>query len=254
MKFSLNLNKIALLRNARGENNPSLEEYANHAIDLGVDGLTLHPRPDHRHATSEDVISLSKICYERDVEFNIEGNPFSEPADPFQGYVNLVNRCQPDQATLVPDLPNQITSDHGWESGYHDDDLINVIRNLNNLCKNTSISLFVDNLKNNNPNLEAIDYALKVGANTIEIHTGTFSKLIDLSDYSIKPKLEELIHTAKDKNLMVNAGHDLNLINLPHLVKIGGVNEVSIGHAIVVDALNYGFEDTIKKYIEVIKG
>ena len=254
MKFSLNLNKIALLRNARGENNPSLEDYANYAIDLGVDGLTLHPRPDHRHATSEDVISLSKICKERDVEFNIEGNPFSEPSDPFQGYVNLVNTCQPDQATLVPDLPNQITSDHGWESGDHDDDLINVISNLNDLCKNTSISLFVDNLKNNNTNLDAIDYALKVGANTIEIHTGEFSKLIDLNDLTINTKLEELIYTAKDKNLMVNAGHDLNLINLPHLVKIGGVNEVSIGHAIVVDALNYGFEDTIKKYIEVIKG
>ena len=254
MKFSLNLNKIALLRNARGENNPSLEDYANHAIDLGVDGLTLHPRPDHRHATSEDVISLSKICKKRDVEFNIEGNPFSEPSDPFQGYVNLVNTCQPDQATLVPDLPNQITSDHGWESGDHDDDLINVISNLNHLCKNTSISLFVDNLKNNNTNLDAIDYALKVGANTIEIHTGEFSKLIDLNDLTINTKLEELIYTAKDKNLMVNAGHDLNLINLPHLVKIGGVNEVSIGHAIVVDALNYGFEDTIKRYIEVIKG
>ena len=254
MKFSLNLNKIALLRNARGENNPSLEDYANQAIDLGVDGLTLHPRPDHRHATSEDVISLSKICKERDVEFNIEGNPFSEPAAPFQGYVNLVNTCQPDQATLVPDLPNQITSDHGWESGDHDNDLINVISNLNDLCKNTSISLFVDNLKNNNTNLDAIDYALRVGANTIEIHTGEFSKLIDLNDLTINTKLEELIYTAKDKNLMVNAGHDLNLINLPHLVKIGGVNEVSIGHAIVVDALNYGFEDTIKRYIEVIKG
>ena len=254
MKFSLNLNKIALLRNARGENNPSLEDYANQAINLGVDGLTLHPRPDHRHATSKDVISLSKICKERDVEFNIEGNPFSEPSDPFQGYVNLVNTCQPDQATLVPDLPNQITSDHGWESGDHDDDLINVISNLNHLCKNTSISLFVDNLKNNDVNLDAIDYALKVGANTIEIHTGEFSKLIDLNDLTINTKLEELIYTAKDKNLMVNAGHDLNLINLPHLVKIGGVNEVSIGHAIVVDALNYGFEDTIKRYIEVIKG
>ena len=254
MKFSLNLNKIALLRNARGENNPSLEDYANQAIDLGVDGLTLHPRPDHRHATSEDVISLNKICKERDVEFNIEGNPFSLPADPFQGYINLVNVCQPDQATLVPDLPNQITSDHGWESGDHDDDLINVICNLNNLCKNTSISLFVDNLKNNNTNLDAIDYALKVGANTIEIHTGEFSKLIDLNNLAINAKLEELIYAAKDKNLMVNAGHDLNLINLPHLVKIGGVNEVSIGHAIVVDALNYGFEDTIKRYIEVIKG
>ena len=254
MKFSLNLNKIALLRNARGENNPSLEDYANQAIDLGVDGLTLHPRPDHRHATSKDVISLNKICKERDVEFNIEGNPFSEPEDPFQGYVNLVNTCQPDQATLVPDLPNQITSDHGWESGNHDYELTNVINNLNDLCKNTSISLFVDNLKNNNANLDAIDYALKVGANTIEIHTGEFSKLIDLNDLAINTKLEELIYTAKDKNLMVNAGHDLNLINLPHLVKIGGVNEVSIGHAIVVDALNYGFEDTIKRYIEVIKG
>ena len=254
MKFSLNLNKIALLRNARGENNPSLEDYANQAIDLGVDGLTLHPRPDHRHATSEDVISLNKICKERDVEFNIEGNPFSLPADPFQGYINLVNVCQPDQATLVPDLPNQITSDHGWESGDHDVDLINVISNLNELCKNTSISLFVDNLKNNNTNLDAIDYALKVGANTIEIHTGEFSKLIDLNDLTINTKLEELICSAKDKNLMVNAGHDLNLINLPHLVKIGGVNEVSIGHAIVVDALNYGFEDTIKRYIEVMKG
>ena len=254
MKFSLNLNKIALLRNARGENNPSLEDYANQAIDLGVDGLTLHPRPDHRHATSEDVISLNKICKERDVEFNIEGNPFSEPADPFLGYVNLVNVCQPDQATLVPDLPNQITSDHGWESGDHDSDLVNVISNLNDLCENTSISLFVDNLKNNNPNLEAIDYALEVGASTIEIHTGEFSKLIDLNDLTIKAKLEELIYRAKDKNLMVNAGHDLNLINLPYLVKIGGVNEVSIGHAIIVDALIYGFEDTIKRYIEVIKG
>ena len=171
MKFSLNLNKIALLRNARGENNPSLEDYANQAIDYGVDGLTLHPRPDHRHATSEDVISLGKICKERDVEFNIEGNPFSEPEDPFQGYVNLVNICQPDQATLVPDLPNQITSDHGWESGDHDDDLINVIGNLNDLCKNTSISLFVDNLKSNNTNLDAIDYAIKVGANTCLLYT-----------------------------------------------------------------------------------
>ncbi|NCX10875.1 MAG: pyridoxine 5'-phosphate synthase [Proteobacteria bacterium] len=254
MKFSLNLNKIALLRNARGENYPSLEEYANKAIELGVDGLTLHPRPDHRHATSDDVISLAKITRDRGVEFNIEGNPFSEPSESFKGYVNLVNKCQPDQATLVPDLPNQITSDHGWESGDHDDDLIKLINNLNNLCQNTSISLFVDNLKNKDTNIDAIDYALKVNANTIEIHTGEFSKLIDKKDFTINAKLEELIYTAKEKNLMVNAGHDLNLSNLPHLVKIGGVNEVSIGHAIIVDALNYGFEDTIKRYIEVIKG
>jgi pyridoxine 5-phosphate synthase len=185
--------------------------------------------------------------------FNIEGNPFSEPSEPFQGYVNLVDICQPDQATLVPDLPNQITSDHGWESGDHDDDLSNVIANINNLCKKTSISLFVDNLKNKNTNLDSIDYALKVKANTIEIHTGEFSKQIDNHDFEINDHLKELIYKAKDKNLLVNAGHDLNLINLPHLVKIGGVNEVSIGHAIVVDALNYGFEDTIKRYIELLR-
>ena len=254
MKFSLNLNKIALLRNARGENNPSLEDYAHKAIDIGVDGLTLHPRPDHRHATSNDVISLGRICKDRGVEFNIEGNPFSEPLEPFQGYVNLVDICQPDQATLVPDLPNQITSDHGWESGDHDDDLSNVIANINNLCKKTSISLFVDSLINQNTNLDSIDYALKVKANSIEIHTGEFSKQIDNLNFIINDHLKELIYKAKDKNLLVNAGHDLNLINLPHLVKIGGINEVSIGHAIVVDALNYGFEDTIKRYIEVIKG
>jgi pyridoxine 5-phosphate synthase len=188
------------------------------------------------------------------VEFNIEGNPFSEPLEPFKGYVNLVDICQPDQATLVPDLPNQITSDHGWESGDHDDDLSNVIANINNLCKKTSISLFVDSLINQNTNLDSIDYALKVKANTIEIHTGEFSKQIDNLNFIINDHLKELIYKAKDKNLLVNAGHDLNLINLPHLVKIGGINEVSIGHAIVVDALNYGFEDTIKRYIEVIKG
>ena len=147
MKFSLNLNKIALLRNARGENNPSLEDYANYAIELGVDGLTLHPRPDHRHATSEDVISLSKICKERDVEFNIEGNPFSEPADSFQGYVNLVNTCQPDQATLVPDLPNQITSDHGWESGDHDDDLINVTKAIQSRQKKLNANAEKESIK-----------------------------------------------------------------------------------------------------------
>ena len=130
----------------------------------------------------------------------------------------------------------------------------NVIANINILCKKTSISLFVDNLKNQNTNLDSIDYALKVKANTIEIHTGEFSKQIDNHDFAINDHLKELIYKAKDKNLLVNAGHDLNLINLPHLAKIGGVNEVSIGHAIVVDALNYGFEDTIKRYIEVIKG
>ena len=190
MKFSLNLNKIALLRNARGENNPSLEGYANQAIDLGVDGLTLHPRPDHRHATSDDVISLNKICKERNVEFNIEGNPFSEPADPFQGYVNLVNACQPNQATLVPDLPNQITSDHGWLSGDHDDELSDVISKLKGVSPNSRISLFVDSLVEGLPNTAAVDYALGMGATSIEIHTGHYAEMED--DIFRKKELEKI--------------------------------------------------------------
>ena len=113
MKLSVNLNKIALLRNARGENYPELSYFANKAIDLGVTGLTLHPRPDHRHATSDDVIEISKICKERGVEFNIEGNPFSKPNNDFKGFCELVDIIKPDQVTLVPDEINQITSDHG---------------------------------------------------------------------------------------------------------------------------------------------
>ena len=113
MNLSLNLNKIALLRNARGDNYPDLEEYALRAIELGIDGLTLHPRPDQRHATCEDVLTISNICKEKSVEFNIEGNPFSKATDNYDGFVELVKLSSPDQVTLVPDDPDQITSDHG---------------------------------------------------------------------------------------------------------------------------------------------
>ena len=154
----------------------------------------------------------------------------------------------------MPDLPNQITSDHGWESGDHDNLLREVIVKLKKASVKSRISLFVDNIKDNQPNYSSIDYAIKVGANGIEIHTGLFSKLIEEGDMSIIAHLENLIIKANDMNIFVNAGHDLNLQNLPELVRIGGINEVSIGHAIVIDALNYGFDDTIKRYIDVIKG
>ena len=253
MKLSVNLNKIALLRNARGEGNPSVEDYANKSLDLGADGLTLHPRPDHRHATSDDVISIANLCKKRNVEFNIEGNPFSEPSGEFKGFVNLVKQSQPDQITLVPDLPNQITSDHGWVSGYHDDDLSQGIQTLKEVSSHSRISLFVDSLEGNKPNYQSIDYALQLGAGGIEIHTGLFSKLIEQENFIIITHLKALITKANESNLFVNAGHDLNLKNLSKLAQIGGVNEVSIGHAIIVDALNYGFEDTIKRYINIIR-
>ena len=253
MKFSLNLNKIALLRNARGENNPSLEEFAILAINLGVDGLTLHPRPDHRHATSDDVISLASLAKSRNIDFNLEGNPFSEGFKKFMGFNNLVEVCQPEQITLVPDMPDQITSDHGWESGDHDQKLRDSVKLLKSLSSHSQISLFVDQLKGNKANIDIIDYAQDMGVDGIEIHTGQFSKCIETGDLSIISSLSELISKANSTDLFVNAGHDLNLMNLPELIKIGGVNEVSIGHAVIVDALKNGFEDTIKSYINTIK-
>ena len=246
MKLSVNLNKIALLRNARGENYPNIEYFANKAIALGVDGLTLHPRPDHRHATSNDVINLSKLTKEKGVEFNIEGNPFSKPKNDFLGFCELVEIIKPDQITLVPDSIDQITSDHGWSSGKHDDDLINVINKLKEYSNSAPISLFIDSI-------EGVEYAYEMGATLIEIHTGEFSKAIETKNIKAVDDIEEIVKLASKLNLSVNAGHDLNLNNLSYLVDIGNINEVSIGHAIIVDSLHYGFEETIKKYLDIIR-
>lgn len=246
MKLSVNLNKIALLRNARGENYPNIEYFAKKAIGLGVDGLTLHPRPDHRHATSNDVIRLSKLTKEKGVEFNIEGNPFSKPKNDFLGFCELVEIIKPDQITLVPDSIDQITSDHGWSSGKHDDDLKIVINKLKEYSNDASISLFIDSI-------EGVEYAYEMGATLIEIHTGEFSKAIETKNIKAVDDIVEIVKIASKLNLSVNAGHDLNLNNLSYLVDIGNINEVSIGHAIIVDSLHYGFEETIKKYLDIIR-
>ena len=130
MKLSVNLNKIALLRNSRGNDSPSLQDYANIAIKLGVDGLTLHPRPDHRHATSNDAKEISKICKDNNLEFNLEGNPFSLPENDFLGFKELCNITCPNQITLVPDTLDQVTSDHGWQPGYLDDRLYEFLKDI----------------------------------------------------------------------------------------------------------------------------
>ena len=246
MKLSVNLNKIALLRNARGENYPDLEYFANKSIDLGVDGLTLHPRPDHRHATSMDVINLAKITKSRGVEFNIEGNPFSKAQNDFLGFCELVEIIDPDQITLVPDSIDQITSDHGWMSGSHDIDLKNVIKFLRDKTTDSKVSLFIDDII-------GVDYASEMNADIIEIHTGKFSKDIKKNDKTVIDEIKNIVNHAKDNNLLINAGHDLNLNNLNYLVEIGNINEVSIGHAIIIDSLHYGFEETILRYLNIIR-
>ena len=246
MKLSVNLNKIALLRNARGENYPDLNYFANKAIDLGVDGLTLHPRPDHRHATSKDVINLAKLSKERHVEFNIEGNPFSKPNGDFLGFIELVEIIKPNQVTLVPDEVNQITSDHGWSEGNHDDELIDAIAQIRNSSKDSKISLFIDDI-------EGVAYANRLNVELIEIHTGKFAKNISDGNELIVDEVENIVKTAQEMGILVNAGHDLNLENLKYLVMMDNINEVSIGHAIIVDSLHYGYENTLKKYLEIIR-
>lgn len=246
MKLSVNLNKVALLRNARGENYPDLKYFANKAIDIGIDGLTLHPRPDHRHATSRDVIELSELAKDRGVEFNLEGNPFSKPDNKFLGFCELVKMITPEQITLVPDTIDQITSDHGWMPGHHDDDLNIAIELLKESSNDSKISLFIDDIM-------GVEYASEMNVDSIEIHTGKFSNAINKGDISILSEVKRMIDRALKNNLLINAGHDLNLKNLHYLVEIGNINEVSIGHAIIIDSLNYGFENTISKYLEIIR-
>ena len=249
MKLSVNLNKIALIRNSRGSDNPSLMDYANKCIELGVDGLTLHPRPDHRHATSEDAINLSKLCKDHNIEFNLEGNPFSMPKGDFIGFQDLCAQAKPEQVTLVPDDLQQITSDHGWQPGFLDNKLRSFIGYLKDT--NARTSLFID------ANVGSVEYAEEIGFDRIEIYTGPFAHFLEDSDLvniqSCKNQISECIQKGNQSNLGINAGHDLNLDNLPHLIECGSVDEVSIGHAIITDALKFGFEDTIMKYITAVR-
>lgn len=245
-KLSVNLNKIALLRNARGSNYPSLKDFANRAIDCGVDGLTLHVRPDQRHATCKDAYTVSELCKSNNIEFNLEGNPFSLKKGNFEGFENLARNTNPEQVTLVPDEEKQITSNHGWKNGAHDEELTKIIERLKIQHR---VSIFID------PNIDCVDYATSMYSDAVEIYTGPYAKSFKAKEY--KNQIEDIKSVsqyAKSKGLLVNAGHDLNLENISKLVETNLIDEVSIGHAITVDSLNFGFETTLSKYIKLIKG
>ena len=203
-KLSVNVNKIAWLRNARGENRPNLLETSKILVDCGVDGLTVHPRPDLRHITPDDVYDLSNLCKNSNIEFNIEGNPYSEKAKDYPGFIQLVKEIEPDQCTLVPDAPDQLTSDHGWQiDGKDHNVLVNIIEELK--TDKTRVSLFVD------PDIKQIENIKSIGANRVELYTGPYASnpiLEVLSSY------ETSYNYAKSIGLDVNAGHDLDLENL----------------------------------------
>jgi len=237
-KLSVNLNKIALLRNQRDIGIPSVLESAKVVIDAGAYGVTVHPRPDERHIRYSDVYELADMVT---VEFNIEGNPF------LGRYMDVVGEVKPTQATLVPDAPGASTSDHGWDLAKDKGRLTPIVEKLKEA--GIRVSLFMD------PQIKGIEMAKELGADRIELYTEPYATAFRTGD-----KLDETLtrfargaKAAQDLGLGVNAGHDLNLENLGRFcAEVPGILEVSIGHALIADALEMGLYNTVKEYLKIL--
>jgi len=236
-KLSVNINKLATLRNSRGGNNPDIIKAAIDAQNFGADGITVHPRPDERHIRYQDVRDLKKIIT---TEFNIEGNSTE------QKFVDLVLEVKPQQVTLVPDALNQITSNHGWNTIEHKNYLKDIIAVFKNAGIRTSI--FVD------PDVEMVKGAKETGTDRIELYTEGYAVYFKQNkEAAIKPYMAAAT-VARELNIGINAGHDLDLHNLNYLIKnIPWIDEVSIGHALICDAIYLGFQNTIQLYKRQLK-
>ncbi len=233
-KLSVNINKVATIRNARGGNTPNVLQVALDCVKFGAQGITVHPRPDERHIRYQDVYDLAKNV---SVEFNIEGNPKKGR------FLEIVKEVKPAQATLVPDSEDAITSNAGWDTIKHQDYLKTIIADLKALGIRTS--LFID------PDLEKITAAASTGADRIELYTEAYADLYTENPSKAIEQYKVAANLAHELGLGINAGHDLNLENLSYLVKvIPTIAEVSIGHALISDALYLGLEKTIKAYLE----
>lgn len=232
-KLSVNINKIATIRNARGAETPSVTEAAIKIQEFGAHGITIHPRPDERHITRKDVYDLKPIVH---TEFNIEGNPHRE-------FIDMVLEVKPEQVTLVPDADDAITSNAGWDCEKNMDFLKSVIAEFKNAGIRTSI--FLD------PNPEMVKFAAKTGADRIELYTEAYaSKYPENKEEAIKLYVETAVEAEKF-GLGINAGHDLSLENLKYFAdNIPNLLEVSIGHALVSEALYMGMENTVQAYLK----
>jgi pyridoxine 5-phosphate synthase len=241
-KLSVNVNKIALLRNTRDLERPNVVYFSRLALDAGASGITVHPRPDERHIVNRDVLEISDLIRQRPgVEFNIEGNPFHQ-------LMECVRAVKPTQATLVPDEVDAKTSDHGWDLARDGERLKTIIEELHDL--GVRVSLFMD------PHTENIYRAKDIGSDRIELYTEGYARAFH-SDHleSVVAQYRDAAETAVASGLGVNAGHDLNLENLSYfLAEVPNVKEVSIGHALTADALEYGMTSTVQKYLAQIKG
>ena len=239
--LSVNVNKIALLRNSRGRDFPNVVNFAQRFLNLGVKGITIHPRPDERHVTRQDVRDLQKFLeLYPDVEFNIEGYPSDE-------FLDMVCDVKPAQCTLVPDEPGQLTSDHGWDVSKHSDLLTKAVTQLRGAGIRSS--LFLD------PQPDLIAGVKSVSADRIELYTEEYASHFGLeSEHRVFDAYAATAAAAADAGIGVNAGHDLDLKNLRRFLEIPNIEEVSIGHALVVECLVHGMEAVIKEYLAIAAG
>lgn len=244
--LSVNLNKIALIRNSREGNYPDVVTHAKTCIAAGAQGITVHPRPDQRHIRPNDVYQLSELLHTHpDVEFNVEGNPFASTLGNYPGFLPLVENTAPDQCTLVPDSNDQLTSDHGFDLTVTGDQLQPIISQLKNLGIRTS--LFMD------PVPEQIRLAKEIGADRIELYTGPYAAAWGSDQlHALFERYWQAAQYATDIGLGVNAGHDLNLHNLGKFATVPGLLEVSIGHALTVDAIEMGLVNAVKAYLALL--
>jgi pyridoxine 5-phosphate synthase len=237
--LSVNVNKVATLRNTRTTGIPNVVHAARFCLDAGADGITIHPRPDQRHIRPGDVADLALLLkqYPR-AEFNIEGNPFHQ-------YVHFIEQVRPAQCTLVPDETAAVTSDHGWDLHKEGERLEPVIRTLHDLgCR---VSLFID------ADPSAAQLAQQLGADRIELYTAPYAEAFenDNAAAGVQPYIEAALR-AREVGLKINAGHDLSLKNLPFFLRhVPGVAEVSIGHALIADALELGLHETVRRYLAI---
>ena len=248
--LSVNLNKIALIRNSRDTTKPSVPEHARMCIAAGADGITVHPRPDQRHIRAQDCLDLAGILQ---VEFNIEGNPMAGPrrsdrsgVSDYPGFMELVKEIRPAQCTLVPDGDDQLTSDHGFDLAKDGDRVAPLVAELKALGIRTS--LFMD------PDPEQIRLAAQVGADRIELYTESYARAFRAKRnlQGIFQQFVTAAETAAEEGLGLNAGHDLDLDNLPRFATVPGLLEVSIGHALTVDAIRMGLAAAVAAYQQAL--
>ena len=234
-KLSVNINKIATLRNSRGGNYPNVCDFAVDIQDYGADGITIHPRPDERHIRYKDVYDLKKVVT---AEFNIEGNPIDK-------FVKMVTDIKPSQVTLVPDAIDAITSNSGWDTINHKSMLKEVVGEFKSY--GIRVSIFLD------PDIQFIDSVCEINPDRIELYTEDYAREFSKQNFSAIENYSKCAREIAKAGIGINAGHDLNLKNIKYFKEnIENLLEVSIGHALITESLYFGLESTIKKYLEFL--